>query len=292
MFASSESGLFPGHAGLAKIDPDVGGEVAAFVGFPPGIFTTAIWDVAFSPRGDLYIAATELFDNIIKVAPDGTTSEFAPLGDFYGSLPAAEITTYTDGLVAGCNNKGPFIVTCGDSLLRFPEVGAVYDGQINNDAVAADPVTDDIYYIHLGQRALMRLPIDTLTATGAPEVVTGLSPDEASGARGMVCSLDRMIYILIDTDNTKKIMQVSAVDGSSSTVFDFFSRGSGSADDAGIQRDLALDTGQDYLYTIDTYHNQLLRYQLPGGPLTVRIQSSNISTSIEGGERVGLDVMK
>ena len=292
IFATSVSGLFDNHAGLAKVNPFAGGGATLFIGFPPGIFTTAIWDVAFSPRGDLYIAVSELFDNIIHVAPDGTTSEFAPLGDFFGYFSAAEITIYADGLVAGCNNKGPFIVTCGDSLLRFPDVGAVYAGNVNNDAVAADPITDDIYFIHNTQETLLRLPIDTLTATGPPEIVATLTSDEANGARGMVCDSNRMIYILVDTDNTKKIMKVSAIDGTKTLVFDFFSRGSGSPEDAGIQRDLALDSNFDFLYTVDTYNNALLLYDLPGGPLTVTVQDSTISTTPEGGERIGIDVIK
>jgi hypothetical protein len=292
IFGTSSSGLFDNHSGLVKVNPYSGGEATEFLGFPPGIFTTAVWDVAFSPKGDLYIAATELFDNVIKVAPDGTTSDFAPLGDFYGLFSAAEITYYTDGLLAGCNNKGPFIVTCGDSLLRFPDADAVYDGGINNDAVAADPVTDDIYFIHNSQETLLKLPIDTLTATGPPEIVASLTTDEATGARGMVCGQDRMIYILVDTDDTKKIMKVSALDGTKELVFDFFTRGTGSEEDAGIQRDLALDPNFNFLFTVDTFNNAFLLYQLPSGPLTVTIQDSTISNTTEGGERVGIDVMK
>jgi hypothetical protein len=294
IFATTSSGLFENHSGLVKVNPFSGGEATAFLGFPTptGSFSTAIWDVAFSPQGDLYIAATELFDDVIKVAPDGTTSIFTSLGEFYGSFTAAEITYYADGLLAGCNNMGPFIVACQDSVLRFPEVGAVYDGGVNNDAVAADPVTDDIYFIHNSQETLLRLPIDTLTATGPPEIVATLTTDEAIGARGMVCDSDRMIYILIDTDNTKKIMKVSALDGTKELVFDFFTRGTGSEEDAGIQRDLALDPNFNFLYTVDTFNNVFLLYELPSGPLTVTIQDSTISTTTEGGERVGIDVMK
>jgi sugar lactone lactonase YvrE len=136
------------------------------------------------------------------------------------------------------------------------------------------------------------LPIDTLAAVGPVEILADLSQDEAEGARGMVCDTDRTIYILIDTDNTKKILSVSAASGAKTDLIDFFTRGGGSPEEAGVQRDLALDPVGRILYTIDTFNNALLKYPLPGGPLTVSQQGSVISTSTEGGERVGLDVLK
>ncbi len=290
IIATPKSGLYDNHAGLVLVYPFLGGQVTSFLGFPPGLFTTQLWDVAFSPRGDLYVTLSELFDWVLKIAPNKSTTEFASINDYHSYFSAAEITTYSDGLIAGCNNKGPFLVTCGDSIQRFP--GAIYSGEINNDAVAADPITDDIYFIHESQSNLLRLPIDTLTATGPVEVLAQLTTDEATGARGMVCDSDRMIYILVDTNNIKKILMVSAVDGAKTDLYDFFSRGSGSREDAGIQRDIALDSHYGYLYTVDTLNNALLRYQLPMGPLTVAKQDTTISMTAEGGERVGIAVLK
>ena len=136
------------------------------------------------------------------------------------------------------------------------------------------PLRDDIYFISEDQNTLLRLPIDTLTAAGPVEVVADLSADEADGARGVVCASDRMIYILIDTEDTKKILAVSAISGGKTDLFDFFSRGSGSLQDAGVQRDLAIDNVGAILYTVDTLNNVLLRYPLPGGPLGSSAQGS------------------
>ncbi len=290
LFGTPKSSVFPTHTGVVRINPSIGGSVSPLVGFIPGLFTRQVWDIALSPRGDLYVASSEIFDEILKVAPDGSYSRFGPLGDFHGLYNQAEIAYNPSGLIVGCNNKGPFFVTCGDSLMRFPQ--ATYSGEINNDAVAVDPITEDIYFIHQDQQELLRLPVDTMTATGPPEIVASLTVDEATGARGMVCDTDRMIYIIVDTDNTKKILSVSAVDGTKSDLFDFFSRGSGTAADAGIPRELALDQNNGYLYTVDTLNNQLLLYNLPSGPLEIRTQGPQISTTVEGGERIGLAVIR
>ncbi|MFH1754491.1 MAG: hypothetical protein ABIA59_02200, partial [Candidatus Latescibacterota bacterium] len=214
---------------------------------------------------------------------------FSPLPAYDGLFSAAEITFNPDGLIVGCNNKGPFFIGCNETIERFEE--ATYSGGINNDAVAVDPVTDDIYFIHQTQQLLLMLPIDTLTAVGAVETVADLTADEAAGARGMVCHSDRTIYILIDTDDTKKILAVSAATGAKTDVFDFFTRGSGSLEDAGVQRDLAIDPLGNLLYTVDTLNNVIVRYQLPGGPLSIRNQGTEISTSLDGSERVGIAVL-
>lgn len=288
--ATSKSDLFPDYSGIIRIDPLPTSQPSSFIGFPTDIFSTQIWDIAFSPRGDMYISTSKIFDDVLITTTDGDYSFFAPLPDFTGSFSAAEITCNPQGLIVGCNNNGPFLVKCRGEYERFEE--ATYEGGINNDALAVDPVTDDIYFIHQNQHKLMRLPIDTLTAAGPVEILADLNADEAEGARGMVCDSDRMIYILVDTQSTKKIVRVSAASGIKTDVVDFFTRGSGSEEDAGMQRDLAIDTAQRILYTIDTLNNALLRYPLPGGPLGVSQQGAVISTSSAGGERVGLVVMK
>jgi hypothetical protein len=289
-YATATSDLFLNHSGVIRINPTIGSEPAPFIGFPPDIFTTQLWDIAFSPRGDMYLSTSTIFDEILITTTDGEYSFFAPLPDYSGLFSAAEITCNPAGLLVGCNNRGPFFVNCGESIERFEE--ATYSGGINNDAVAVDPITDDIYFIHQTQQSLLMLPIDTLAAVGPVEILADLSQDEAEGARGMVCDSDRMIYILIDTDDTKKILAVSAASGAKADLVDFFTRGSGSAEDAGVQRDLAFDPVEQILYTVDTLNNALLEYPLPGGPLRISQQGSAISTSIEGGERVGIAVLK
>jgi hypothetical protein len=288
-YVTAKSGLFTDYSGVIRINPSFGSQPVPFIGFPTDIFTTQIWDIAFSPRGDMYLSTSTIFDEVLITTTDGDYSVFAPLPEYNSVFSAAEITCNQEGLIVGCNNKGPFFIKCGESFERFED--ATYSSGINNDAVAVDPVTDDIYFIHQSQRILLRLPVDTLTALGPPETVADLSQDEAVGARGMVCDSDRTIYILIDTEDTKKILAVSAINGSKTDLFDFFTRGSGSLQDAGVQRDLALDPVGKILYTVDTLNNALLNYLLPGGPLGISSQGPEISTSTDGSERIGIAVI-
>ncbi len=279
-----KSSLYPdlGYSGLLRVSPLSGGQVSLFLRFDPDIFTMQLWDVAFSPRGDFYMASDFVFTEILKVSPDGDCSHFAWLDG------VSELTIHPGGLIVGCDENGPFFVTCRDTLLRFPE--ATYSGTINNDAVAVDPVTEDIYFINDAQERLLRLPTDTLTMAGPVEIVATLSTDETEGARGMVCNSERRIFILVDTEETKKILEVSAIDGAKTDLVDFFSRGSGS--DAGIQRDLALDEQLDFLYTLDTLNDVLLLYRLSDGQLFEAVRDSALSTPSASGERVGLAVLK
>jgi hypothetical protein len=101
----------------------------------------------------------------------------------------------------------------------------------------------------------------------------------------------------VDTDTTKEILRV-AVGGAVSQLFDFFSRGGGSAQEAGIQRDLALKRPR--LFTLDTLNDKMLVYDL--GDVFTPLFSDSIEQAklserdavgnLDGGERVGLDVLK
>jgi hypothetical protein len=284
-------------AGVVKLAPDFNAGVATTTRFrkfdDQGSITVVARDCAFSAPGDFFVALGDIDDFVTKIASNGALSTLSRLEDPLG----AEITYSPTGILIGCDSFGPFIVTCRDPLGRFAE--ATYAGtpqdRANNDAVAVDPVTEDIYFIHLPDFQLLRLPVDSLAATGPTEMVTQLTRWEAEGARGMVVNDDdQNVFILVDSDTTKAILRVTP-GGTKTVEYDFFDRGSGAA--AGVQNDLALSpVAAGRLYTIDTLHDVLLAFDLTGQFLVeLPPQASDpeaISTADGlGGERVGLIVL-
>lgn len=110
---------------------------------------------------------------------------------------------------------------------------------------------------------------------------------------------DGTIYILVDGDDTKELLQVTT-DGTLTLLYDFFDRGAGDA--AGEQNDLAIISRQDRLFTLDTLNDDLLVFDIGVGKLnspvftdsTLKATLSNRAGdgSLTGGERVGLAVLK
>jgi hypothetical protein len=273
--------------GIVLINPLLH-SVAGFREFPTNGIITIPWDISFSPRGDLFFSMSPELDKIVKVATNGEVFEFGIMDDPDG----AELATNPTGMVAGCDRLGPFIIQCDHSILRFDE--AYYPARtINNDAMAVDQTTEDIYFIDTADSTVYRLPVDSLAAEGPPEEVAYLTTDEAAGANGMVCDLDGTIYILVDTDQTKELLKVNPAGGPASAktvLYDFFSRGAGSL--AGKQRDLAIDTRLHFLYTIDTLNDELLGYNLTAPTVFGTVFSSeDLSLANYSGERVGLVVL-
>jgi|GEM_PF-1583258 len=307
------SELYPDFsAGIVQIrrppNPTEPWTAASFLEIPPDlmIFPPVIWDAAFSARGEYYIARRTIRPEILKVDVNGNVSRLVELSP---DLPdEVEIATNSAGLLVGCDVRGPFIVRCPpDSILRFSE--AIFADEVNNDALAVDPrrhvdnpLGEDIYFIHKPTGTLYRLPMDSLEVepAGLQNVTGQLTPDQAEGARGMaVDDVDGSIYILVDTDNTKELLKVST-GGSVTQLFDFFSRGSGSAQDAGVQRDLAFRTS--FLFTLDVLNDKLLAYDLLVDefiPLfSDSLEQAKLSdrdsqgNPLAGEQRVGLDVLK
>jgi hypothetical protein len=264
--------------------------------YPDGAFLNVLRDCVFSANGDLFISWNHLYDEIVKVSTDGSVSHFAALDPApIDASPGAELAMTPNGVLVGCDAVGPFYVTCRDTLFRFED--AIFSGSdlnrdaANNDALACDPNSGDVYFIYKQDRFLYRLPFDGTTA-GAKEQVVQLPIDESDFARGMVVDgTDGSIYILVDAAATKSIVKVTSA-GVRTTERDFFTRGAGDA--AGVQSDLAIDRQSRYLYTLDTRNNVFLQYSLndqqmftltpPGAD---PLQASNLSS----GERVGLDVI-
>lgn len=259
-------------------------------------------DCAFSSGGDFFLAWQDVFDVVAKVRRDKQSEHFASLETAFGG----ELTTAPMGVLVGCDKYGPFVVRCRDPLQRFSE--ATYTGELsdqaNYDAVAVDlnPQNswyEDIYFIYLSDNTLRRLPIDTLVARGPTEVVAQLSAAEANGAVGMECNDDGTIFILVDDErDNKTILQVTPA-GVKTVTFDFFSRGTGTAKEAGVMSDLAIRRGGNpILYTIDTENDMLLRYDVGQQVLSELFPDSaqgmdpeSISINGFNGERVGLVVM-
>ena len=181
------------------------------------------------------MAQIELFAEVIKLNSDRSYDRFSFLDDFSDS----ELDTSPGLILAGCDVTGPFAIGCRDTLTRFPE--ARYSGEgndrCNHDAFAVDGNSQALYFIHIGDRELKRLPVDSTIALGPVERAATLTQDETEGANGMVVADNGDVYILVDTDNTKSILRITP-DGTKTTEVDFMTRGAGTA--AGVQRDLAI----------------------------------------------------
>lgn len=291
----------PSSAGVVGVGVFLPHPTTAFAEIAGGItFSTNVFDAAFSAKGDFYVARRLSRSEILKIDTFGNVTFFAhidedlPIDDFF-----AEIATNPSGLLVGCDAKGPFVVGCPDTLTRFE--AATYPGfDINSDALAVDPrrqaddpLGEDIYFIDETTSSLMRLAMDSLAVESrALETVAGLTANQAANARGMVCEArDGNVYILVDSEDTKEILQVTPA-GAVTVLYDFFDRGAGDA--AGVQRDLAYDEGFQRLYTIDTLNDNVLVYDLPGDVLAEMFADpqSTISASVGSGERVGLVVLK
>ncbi|HEX6791462.1 MAG TPA: hypothetical protein VF247_09150 [Candidatus Krumholzibacteria bacterium] len=300
LMLTHQSGSTSGLAGLLQFSllaPNF--STTTLETYPEGTFQNTVRDLAFAANGDLFISWNHLDDEVVKVATDGTVSHFATLESDIDVPPGAEIAMTPKGVLVGCDTRGPFYVTCRDSLYRFED--AIFSGiedanrdLANNDALACHPGSGDVYFIYRKDRRLYRIPFDGTTAGTKVVAVTDALPiDVSDGARGMVVDgEDGSIYILVESTNTKSIVQVNAA-GDQSTVFNFSTDRTG---DAGIQSDLAIDRnpgGIRYLYTLDTKNNKILRYSIAFDTLTEFTSDGDpFAASDNGsGERVGLDVI-
>jgi hypothetical protein len=298
-------------AGVVEVDAIIPGlSTGPFAEVKGQSFDTNVFDAAFSARGDFYVARRSFRSEILKIDPLGNVTFFAHLDE---DLPLnrlyVELSMNPSGLLVGCDAKGPFVVGCRDSLTRYPKATYV-NGNINHDALAVDPrrqledpLGEDIYFIDEASSELKRLAITgsfAVDTTRAPETVASLSRDEAESARGMVCESGQgNVYILVDSDDTKEILEVTP-GGAVSVLYNFFERGSGDA--AGQQRDLAFDlrNGRQYLYTLDTRNDNILRFEIAQRILTPMFSDSLLQSTLsnrkatgalDGEERVGLVVI-
>jgi hypothetical protein len=251
-------------------------------------------DCAFAVNGEFYIAWTNAsaVREIAKVAPDHSISHFATLDGVLGT----EITWLEGGVLAGCDEFGPFTVGCRDTLQRYPDPGAIFSGTApdiaNFDAVAYDTTGNYLYFIDEPARRLRRIHLNGYTQVGAVEEIVTLTSDEAVGATGMVVHPDGSVYMVVESAATKSIVKVSS--GTKTTVFDFFSRGAGDA--AGIQDDLAIDSANGFLYTLDTLNNVVLIYVIGTGQFEEMVPDASTdagaaSKTGTSGERVGLAIL-
>jgi hypothetical protein len=280
-------------AGVVYVELDLGNllfQASAFMRFDESVsHQVVVRDCAFAASGDFYATRNSVGNDVVKFASDGTPSHFAMQQSNFGS----EIDATPGGILVGCDAFGPFVVTCRDTLTRWSAAtySGVYPDAANNDAVATNPADDDLYFIYLGDRALWRIPLDGLTATGPPEKVVTLERDEADGANGMVVNdSDGAIYILVESTAVKAILKVTPA-GVKTVEYDFFTRGAGDA--AGRQSDLAIDRSYDFLYTLDTRNNVILIYQLVAHQLNELVSAGdpNAASNASAGERVGLSVL-
>lgn len=266
-------------------------DATSIVAFDWSTVQAVVRDCAFSASGELYIAwnSTSSRREIAKVAANRSVTHFATLEGILGT----EITTLEGGVLAGCDEFGPFTVGCRDTLTRYPD--ATFSGTApdiaNYDAVAFDPAGSYLYFIDEPARRLKRIPLDGYTQTGqTEEIPVVLDFDEATGAVGMVV-YNGDVYLVVESTATKSIVKVTST-GTKSTEFDFFSRGAGDA--AGRQDDLALDP-RGFLYTLDTLNNVVLIYVIAEDRLEEIVPDENTdpfaASNASAGERVGLAVL-
>ena len=112
----------------------------------------------------------------------------------------------------------------------------------------------------------------------------------------MVCDEDGTLYLLIESTMVKAILRVTPA-GLKTVMYDFFDRGTGNA--AGVQNDLAIQPGINFLYTIDALNNKLLVYDIGQDLLVEMLPDTSmgydieaISTDHSGGvDKVGLVVL-
>lgn len=292
-----KSGLFDG-AGIVRVTPNPIGGVfvaSAMKNFDQGVFIKIVRDAAFSASGDFFLSWSYERREAVRVNADWSTESFAGFESLYGS----EITLTPSGILVGCDEFGPFTVGCRDTLARFNDASyAGFDAgdHASGDAVAVDPATDDIYYVLVDARKLMRLPMDGIAATGPPVEVTGLTVDEAEGSSGMVVDKnDGSVYMLVDADTTRSIVKVTSA-GVKSTEVDFLTAPE-TVDAPGRQNDLAMDYQFGYLYTLDRLNNALIFYKIDTKQLEVLTANpadtdpEALSRDTEADERVGLIVV-
>jgi hypothetical protein len=256
------------------------------------VFDNVVRDCAFSANGDLFISWNNIRNEVMKVASDGVATHFAALPTSLDNSEGAEIAMTPGGVLVGCDRVGPFVVTCRDTVFRYPDAtfsGAGRDAA-NTDAVAVDPNTDDLYFIYKADRTLRRIPLNGVGQEAPTEEIVTLPIAESDGARGMAVDTDGSLYILVDSTTTRAIIKVSG--GVRTVEFDFFSRGAGDA--AGIQSDLAIDRQYHFLYTLDTKNDVLLLYAIGTQQFAELVSSADPEAASSVGlygERVGLDVL-
>ena len=295
MLFTHSSSLVPAAAGLVKFHPNfnnhtVGG--ANFNSYPEGTFIYVVRDCVFSANGDLFVSWNHLHSEIARVASDGSVSHFAALDP--NSAFGSEIAMTPEGALVGCDEFGPFVVTCRDTLFRFEDstFSGINRDATNNDAVACDPTSGDLYFIYKSDRTLRRIPLDGTTQTGPIEEVVTLPIDESDGARGMVVDgTDGSVYILVQSAGTKSIVKVTPA-GVRSTEFDLTTLYDPPAA-PGNYSDLAIDRGFRFLYTLDTAHNLIVIYDIVQQTASELIPTGDPGEASNDnvGERVGLDVI-
>jgi hypothetical protein len=258
--------------------------------YDEGTFINVVRDCVFSANGDLFISWNNIRDEVAKIATDGTATHFATLESSLG----AEIAMTPGGVLVGCDERGPFAVTCRDTIFRYED--AVFSGvdrdAANNDAVAVDPNTHDLYFLYKADRTLRRVPLDGIAQTDPSEPVATLPLDVTDGARGMVVDgTDGSIYILVESTDTKSIVKVTSA-GAPTTLIDFILFWE--PNEPGVQSDLAISRQARLLFTLDTTHNAILVYDLAFNDFAVIYPPGGdpyVASDDGSGERVGLDVL-
>ena len=206
-------------------------------------------DIAFSPRGELYVA---IADYIYKVDPSTKDLlEFTPLTE----LSHVEIEPNSGGILVGMSDNGRmFAVKCS------PQMAYLYDFSFiptHTENLAADPVTRDVYFMTgtPPDFQLQQAVWDGRSDDGGNVNLITYVDASTGTPRGMCCDSTGTLYISIDgNQNFRRIVEVGLDGTVDDAFFDFVDHFG--AEDAGRWGDLTIL--EDELYIIDKDNGRLV----------------------------------
>jgi hypothetical protein len=206
-------------------------------------------DIAFSPRGELYVAIS---DYIYKVDPaTKNLLEFTPLSE----VGHVEIEPNWGGILMGMSDNGRmFVVKCSPDMAYLYTFAFV---PTHAENVATDPVTRDIYFMTgtPPDYQLNHAAWDGRSDTGGDQTTVTYIDAGTGMPMGMCCDSTTTLYISVDgTSNDRGIFKVDSDGNVDSAFFDFVDYFG--AIEAGRWGDITLL--EDELYLIDKDNGRLV----------------------------------
>ena len=236
-------------------------------------------DVAFSSRGELFVAASGV---IYKVNATSKTLETYTTEPYMSGH--VELDANQGGILAGLTVNGPFEVECTPTVptYLYPDVTFV---NMRSENFTADPVSRDLYFISGSSPTykLYRVPWDGMLGAGSMSLHADLNITDNT-PRGMCIDYSGNIYITVDgTENYRRIIKVSpdgTVDYDFFDFYDYF----GSLN-MGRWGDITLAYGS--LYLIDTDKNRIAEIGT-NGTYVREVSSTDFSGPGTPGETYGI----
>ncbi len=206
-------------------------------------------DIAFSPRGELYVAIS---DYIYKVDPQTKNlEEFTTLSE----VGHVELEPNSGGILMGMSDNGRmFTVKCS------PDMAYLYDFAFvptHTENLATDPLTRDIYFMTgtSPNFQLQKASWDGRSDDGGDIDHFTFILAGTGKPNGMCCDSTGTLYVTIDgNQNDRRIVEVDANGTADNAFFDFVNYFGGT--EAGRWGDLTIL--DDELYIIDKDNGRLV----------------------------------